>query len=44
MEEKDDVPLISLEGYAETHEELQRMNEDCERNLEEMRKELGLVR
>lgn len=44
MTEKDDVPLISLEGYAKTHEELERMVRNCERELEEARKELVLAR
>lgn len=44
MKEKDDVPLITLDGYAETHEELERMVQNCKRELDEVRKELGLVR
>lgn len=42
--ERDDVPLISLDGYAETHEELKRMVQNCEHELEEARQELVLAR
>ncbi len=37
----DDVPLISLEGYALTHEEVMQMLQEAEVELLETRKELG---
>jgi len=43
MDKKDDVPLISIEGYALSHEEVNRMIKDVENELIEIRKELGYI-
>ena len=39
---EDDVPLISLDGYATTHDEIKKMSEQGQRELEEARKELDV--
>ncbi len=39
----DDVPLISLEGYALTHEEVMQMLQEVAVELLETRKELGYI-
>ncbi len=41
MDKTDDVPLISLKGYALTHEEVTNMAKEAENELLETRKELG---
>lgn len=41
MDEIDDVPLISIEGFALSHEEVMRMVKEVEDELFEIRKELG---
>jgi len=38
---KEDVPLISLRGYALSHEDIIRMTKETADELEETRKELG---
>ncbi len=38
---KEDVPPISLQGYALSHEDIARMAKETEDELEETRKELG---
>lgn len=43
MDEIDDVPLISIEGYALSHEEVMRMIKEVEDELLEIRKELGYI-
>jgi len=40
-ENDQDVPLISLRGYALTHEDVTRMAEEVEDELNKTRKELG---
>lgn len=39
---EDDVPLISLNGYATTHEEVKKMSKQAQKELKEARKELGI--
>lgn len=39
----DDVPLISLEGYALTHEEVMQMLQEAAVELLETRKEFGYI-
>ena len=39
---EDDVPLISLNGYATIHEEVKRMSKQAQKELKEVRKELGI--
>lgn len=39
---EDDVPLISLNGYATTHEEVKKMSKQAQKELKEVRKELGI--
>ena len=41
---EDDVPLISLEGYALTHEEVMQALKEVEDELSETRKELGYTK
>lgn len=43
MDEIDDVPLISVNGYALTHEEVMRLVKEVEDELLEIRKELGYI-
>ncbi len=43
MDEIDDVPLISIKGYALSHEEVMRMVKEVEDELSEIRKELGYI-
>ena len=38
-----ELPPISLEGYALTHEDVERMKNDAEKELQETRKELGFI-
>ena len=40
----DDVPLISLEGYALTHEEVMQMLQEVAVELLETRRELGYIK
>lgn len=43
MDEIDDVPLISIKGYALSHEEVMRMVKEVDDELLEIRKELGYI-
>ena len=38
-----ELPPISLEGYALTHKDVERMKNDAEKELQEIRKELGFI-
>ena len=43
MDKTDDVPLISIEGYALSHEDVMRMAKEVEDELLQIRKELGYM-
>ena len=43
MDKTDDVPLISIEGYALSHEDVMRMTKEVEDELLQIRKELGYM-
>ena len=43
MDKADDIPLISIEGYALSHEDVMRMVKEAEDELLQIRKELGYM-
>ena len=43
MDKTDDVPLISIEGYALSHEDVMRIVKEVEDELLQIRKELGYM-